>query len=307
MKAIVVLPTVTALFASAFGAPQGQDDALPPGSDTVATVIHLMQVDIWPEYDDPRVLVMYRGELEPGVDVPRPFSFVIPRGAQIHMAGALGEQGQHLHAAFQTRPTSDTLTEVSYELVSRTFYMEFYYDPFAAQDDKEFRYALVSPYPVDWLSVNVQQPFRASEFRITPTAVDVVQDAQGFNYHRLVFTELAANEGRSVAVSYRKPDRRPSIADGDAPAGSAAMKSILIIGVVLLVGVVGYGVFRGSRRRALVSRPAGAHGPGAGRPTAPSRPQPNERKYCTACGAQMNRTDNFCPDCGTRSTLGVAG
>ena len=31
-----------------------------------------MEIDIWPEYDDPRVLVIYSGQLEPGMETATP-------------------------------------------------------------------------------------------------------------------------------------------------------------------------------------------------------------------------------------------
>lgn len=293
MAAVVWLlpmrPAATAVFAAA----------------QTETRIARMQVDIWPEYDDPRVLVIYSGELEADVDVPRPFSFLIPRGAQIHMAGAIGENGGHLHAQFETLPKGDALTQVSYTLQSKKFYMEFYYDPFTGGENKEFRYPLVSPFPIAALSVLVQQPLQARAFRTSPSAVNVVQDEKGFSYHRLPFGKVAANEERSVAVSYVKEENKPSIskAGSGAPGGSKAMRNILIIGAVLLVGVIGYSVVANSKSKRAAPQRAGARRAANRRPKAGQPVQPGEFKYCTECGTQMQRGDKFCPSCGTKAAI----
>jgi hypothetical protein len=260
-----------------------------------------MDIDLWPEYDDPRVLVIYSGELESDVEVPRDFVLVIPRGAQIHMAGALGERGEHLHALFEVRPRGETLTEVSYRLETRKFYMEFYYDAFAGSDAKEFRYPLVAVHPIDKLVVKVQQPLKASDFRTTPIAVDVLRDAEGFSYHRIMFDEVAANDERSVSVSYIKSDRSPSIAKVGVSAtpGGSSMRTILIVSAVLLVGAVGLGTFASSVRGKTVSVGAGAGASQAVQGAATGRHR--QHKYCRACGVPLNSGDKFCGECGAKA------
>ncbi len=286
-----------------------QPAAAMPAASPAQIRVAKMQVDLWPEYDDPRVLVIYSGDLEPNVQVPTQFTIVIPRGAQIHMAGAVAPNGGHIHSQFETKPKGDNLTEVSYQLQTRKFYMEFYYDPFTDGENREFRYPLVSPYPISTLRVIVQQPLKARNFHMTPTALDVVQDQKGFNYYRLVFDKVPANEEKAVTVSYRKKDRKPSVAKAGSTAaagGGKAMRNILIIGGLLLVGVVGYGVFANSKSRKPAPVRAGARR-AANKPAAAARPRqpakPGEYKYCTECGAQMRRSDNFCPNCGTKAPV----
>lgn len=286
---------VLGLFAAVglFGTGYAQQES----SSSPETRIEELELDIWPEYDDPRVLVIYSGQLAAGVELPRPFSLVIPRGAEIHMAGAIGERGEHLHAAFETRPAGDSLVEVSYQLEASKFYMEFYYDPFRDGDRREFRYPLVPSYRTERVVMRVQQPLRASAFRITPVAVDVLRDANGFGYHRLFFDELAADEERSVTVSYSKPDREPSVAPqaGAAdPAGGRAMRNILIVGTVLLIGAVGMGVVVGRRSAPALAGGRNAVGKHGGLAAGGNR-------FCRSCGTPVKQSDNFCGECGAKA------
>ncbi len=295
MTYIALLAAAGLIAAAPVQADSGQDQVRASAADDVG--IRSMEIDIWPEYDDPRVLVIYQGVLSSDVETPTDFAFLIPAGAQIHMAGALGDEGQHLHATFETRAVTDTISEVRYPLTTKRFYMEFYYDPFDGSS-KDFRYPLVSPFRISQLVVRVQKPLRASDFRTTPAPVKVITDASGFSYNRLVFDSLPANAARSVDVAYIKPDRTPSVTvAGSTPAGGTAMRNILIVGVLALAGVVGYGFFVNTKshrgQAPKRSRP--------GRPVAPADKSKRNYKYCQECGGRMGRTDSFCPACGSRS------
>ncbi|MFQ6046322.1 MAG: zinc ribbon domain-containing protein [Gemmatimonadales bacterium] len=300
MIEVVMLALVAAVAPSRAGLDVGGQD--PESIARPDLRIHAMEIDIWPEYDDPRVLVIYRGVLEADADLPTPFTIVIPRGAQIHMAGALGEEGEHLHAQFETLPRGDSLAEVRYDLTARTFYMEFYYDPLTDEPQRDFQYPLLSDYPVSQMVVRVQQPLKATDFRTSPAALDIVADNQGFNYHRFQLQDLKPDEPRVIAVSYTKRGREPSVARaGTAQAGGNAMRTILIIAAMGLLGVVAYAVL--SARR--------SHGAGQAVAASGSRRPPPSRgrdiRYCTECGEKMRSGDNYCPACGAPSAAVEVG
>lgn len=267
--------------------------ALP--QDTTATAILVMQVDIWPEYDDPRVLVILKGLLDLELDVPRDFSFIVPQGADLGMVGGIGEGGQHMMALAETRPYSEGLQEVAYTLEQKTFYMEFYYDPLGDDDEREFQYPIVSSYPIATVFVNVQQPLEAQAFRTRPAAATLSTDDRGFTYHQLGFDSLPADSTQWVTVAYEKSDREPSVraAGTGTPTGGNAMRSMLIIVAILLVGAVGYGIFAGSAKRVTpVTTMADGSWP------SPAGP---DRKFCTSCGTQMRRAAAYCAECGARA------
>jgi zinc-ribbon domain len=278
-----------------------QEAAATPDGDQAETKIDGMSVDIWPEYDDPRVLVIYRGTLAPGLTTPRDFSFLVPTGAEIHMAGAVDETRGHVHALFETKDRGDGLTEVSYSLPNPNFYMEFYYDPLGDTPERDFTYRLVSPFPIDQLMVSVQEPRRAEGFAMTPATNQIVRDdAEGLSYHVVGFSDVAAGEAQTVSVSYRKGDREPSVVAEDGAgaqgADSRAMRSILIFSAILLVGVVGYGVFV-----TLQKRDAEADG---GLSDAFADPI-TDVNFCSQCGEEVAPTDRFCGICGHPVQAGI--
>lgn len=285
--------------------PVGQDGPSPSEPALAA-----LTVDIWPEYDDPRVLVIYDGVLASGGELPAEVTLVVPADAQVHMAGGIAANGGHLHADFYTRLRDDGLMEVSYAPEAPRLYMEFYYDPLSGDDERRFTYPVLAPFDVDSLMVRVQEPLRASAFELAPAAEGSMQDNRGLDYHLVRWGDLSAASVTPVTVSYRKTDREPSVARQAAPAaaagapggqpgessGSGALTWILLTLAAGSFGVGFYKLFSSSRGgpelaveprgRTQVRSPRTASGPSGqarfcpqcGRPVAP------EYRYCGQCG-----------------------
>jgi len=294
----VPLLVLASLATAPAGASRPAASADRPGSAAVrqAMAIANMSVEIWPEYDDPRVLVIYSGDVARDVTLPADFSFIIPAGAQVHMAGGLNANGEHIHSLYQTRERDDGLVEVTYRLEVPNFYMEFYYDPFTGGDERNFSYPLLSRFDIAALMVSVQRPRRAEGFTVSPTALQSVQDNNGFTYDVLRFDSLPAGTARSVSVVYRKADREPSVtpqqAGGATTADRRTMKSILLFVAILLAGIIAWALFIGPRRRATAG-----HDDRIRRPARRAQP-PGETRYCTQCGQAVSAEDRFCGMCG---------
>lgn len=289
--------------AAPFAADPGERVAVPPAAA-------IMEVQLWPEYDDPGVLAIYEGRLRPSVDTPVDVTFTVPAGARVHMVGGIDDGGRHLHAEYSTRERGDGLVDISYRLEVPTFYMEFYYDPFSGRDRREFRYPLVSSFPVDSLVVAVQRPLRAQGFHILPPTGEVSRDQNGFEYFVVRLGARTAGERTPITVSYRKEDREPSVSADEsrvsapAPAGdlppSRHRLEFLVLGIAgVLLGSVGlYPSVRdwlGGRRRADPVAPER----GVGR----NRRSGRSRNFCTRCGAPLSDGANYCSGCGARRRL----
>lgn len=255
-----------------------------------------MKLNIWPEYDDPRVLVIYEGKVAGGPTFPLRIRFVLPQGAQIHMAGAISPQGGHLHSLYEITPRNEGWVDVSWELATSHYYMEFYYDPFEGGADKRIEYLITSYYPVDRLEVLVQQPLKASDFEMTPFPLNVVTDAKGFSYSRYVVKDLPKDKTERILVSYRKTDPNPSVRKGGTQgqaAGPLMGKMFFYVAAGLLVIVVVALLRRGQRR--AKPRPKGTRVRGkAG------------VRFCTHCGTTLDPSANFCPNCGKKVQIATS-
>ncbi|MFH1003012.1 MAG: zinc ribbon domain-containing protein [Chloroflexota bacterium] len=254
-------------------------------------------VQLWinPEYDDPRLLVMLEGQIV-GVTAPAEVRFLVPTAAEMYSAGSMDAQGQYSGGPPPRAPSGlPGWDEISYEVQSDTFRVE-YYDPIiAGQPDKTIAYDFRWLYPIADLEVIVQQPRLASNFSVSPPGT-ASTDGEGFTVYVYQYTGLDDQPPLHFDISYTKSDARPSLAIGNNKASSNPLLVVVII-IVLGMAIVG-GFFwvrrprpmtRAARRR-LASQPAAG---GSKRP-------PPQRRFCRQCGNRLEDGYGYCPYCGTK-------
>ena len=183
--------------------------------------IQQLRLQVMPEYDDPRVLVIGQGRLEGGMTgATREVSFWIPEDAQVNLITGMGSASAELVSQPYTlepdplRPGWALLTS---EFDSAHFFYEYYYaglvsDP-AHPERISFDFIFSSPHPVESILVELQQPLQALNFSSQPPAASQRQDPRyGFSYHLLERGSLSAGQDLAVHVSYTKSNPAPSIA-----------------------------------------------------------------------------------------------
>ena len=266
-----------------------------------------LQLSVWPEYDDPRVLLIMRGELAPGIPFPTQVNLPVPPNAEIIGAGMISELGElllHPHRVVSGE-TSQTL-EIT--LPSRRFFAELYYDPFETSGDtKRFSYTFRAPYPIGQLDVDVQQPYTASDFVIEPPAMAQESEGRDTTYHRFVYRDMAPGQEETFAVSYVKTDEQPSVVKADDPQTDGAdhkgPQDRKVIYSAVLAGVIAVYVLATllwvayRRRRAPFTAAKPATLPIAAAPM-PAPAAPATTNFCSQCGRALNTDYAFCPGCG---------
>jgi len=252
--------------------------AAPPVFTTLA-------VDVWPEHDDPRLLVIYRGTLSAAVALPQTLTFAIPPDGQVNAAAYRGEDGQLFTSAHQYRQEPNRLL-VSFAIPTRGFQFEYYVGGISPPPQRAFALDLIFPLPVEDLRVAVEQPLRSSAFALTPSAAETTVTPSGFTNHLYSVGRWPAGRAWRVKASYRKEDASPSIArtagmpaPGPAIPRAAAPPAWLwpVVGGLAAV-LAGLGVWFLRR------------GGPAGRADV----------YCVHCGARPRPRDRYCGRCGRR-------
>lgn len=281
-----------------------------------------MRVSIWPEYDEPRVLGIFQGQLADKTTFPAPVKFLLPKDAEVNQACALTESGEHQCQVYETAIEGD-FKAVTYKLPLRTFFLDFYYNPLAEGTNKSFDYVFKAPYSVDTLEMEVQQPLKATDFKVSPEAMSQGSDEKGFKYARYTYPSVPDGQDYKFSVSYTKTDPKPSVEkppQGGAPQGQAAtggaggftfspLVILLSITVSIMLALVGYIIVtaRGGGGKAV--RPAYSHA-GSGKSKRPVKynggqgkggtGQARAGRFCTSCGSATEQGDNFCPNCGKK-------
>ena len=284
-----------------------------PAAAQGALTIPQASLKLWPEYDDPGVLVILAGDFANDATFPQDVAFPVAEGARNIQAtvndpakGLLSQQWQMQEG------------KVTYSLPQPGFHIEYYVDRPPSGNKREITYTFEAPYPIKSMQIEVQQPARSTDFSMTPGPTSTITRTDGLVYHTINLENLAAGEKRDIAISYVKADSgltspqlaltsatpapQAAAAPTQAQAKSGAQTSwlpILLIGVGLLALIsIGVYWFLSRRRTAAPVKPV--------RPTVASTPpQPAIRPapvaataFCTQCGHTLRPEDRFCPKCG---------
>lgn len=241
---------------------------------TAAISYSQIKISVWPEYDDPRVLVIMEPVLAGSVKLPAKVTFMVPKGASVNMACEITESGAHSCRPLQVA-SNGRYDRVSFLVTSRrTLFFEYYYDAFGggSAPDKKFTFNYVPTHGVGSLSIDVQRPLKATNFALDPPPQRTASDQKDFTYYRYNYTSIPQDKPISVSVAYTKTDPNPSVRKAAGPGdgvsdqqvqsqrevgsdrsdrGSAAAgwgSAIGILGVAALVGTLMYWMLLGNQR-----------------------------------------------------------
>jgi hypothetical protein len=268
--------------------------------------IQQMRVQVMPEFDDPRVLVIVQGRLAVSPnDLPVTVTFRLPERAQINQMATVNMQSAGTTMVpYETQPDpADARWQlVTYSLDGAHFFYEYYYDPIIGDVDKEFTYTLNSYHHVDDVSVEIQEPKAAEGFSTSPqAATSRLDQTLRLYYHQIALGALEPGQEASVSVNYRKADPDPSLTweqvmalqEGKRPpsaAGSTGASSGFQIPTEVLVFVAGaalimLGAFAGYRLR-------------LGERADEEADQEGPDLFCRMCGTTLKADASYCHQCG---------
>ncbi|MCI0394774.1 MAG: zinc ribbon domain-containing protein [Chloroflexi bacterium] len=294
--AVFAVFVVTASAVSAAQEPSGAEPS-----------IQQLRVQILPEYDDPRVLVIIQGRLATnGSTFSGPVTFRLPAGAQINQMAVLDlEQGAPQPQPFDTRsdPVDASWMLVTYTLTNPHFFYEYYYDPILGSEDKQLPFVFSTLQVIEELLIEIQQPLAATNFTLEPPGDLSRTDSSGFTYYRYQSGLQPAGAELTFQARYTKTDPAPSVsrqaisspAQQAPAAGQAATPGttpLWAAGLVAVVVVTGLASLVGYRQRSR--RVAEGADPGRLAPAA----TPGQAHFCTQCGYQLPEAAHFCPACG---------
>ncbi len=267
---------------------------------------------LWPEYDDPGLLVIFSGDFASDATFPQTVAFPVAEGARNIQATVNDPAKGLLTQQWQLQDG-----KVAYSLPQPGFHIEYYVDRPISGDQRKIVHTFEAPYPIAALEIAVQQPARATDFSVTPAPSRTITGADGLTYHILNLENLAAGEKRDIAISYVKTDSgltSPQLAVTSATAAPQAVAPaqpqttpvaqtswlpIVLIGIGLLA-LIGIGVYWFVSRRRTAAPVESARPTVASTPPQPAiRPAPVAAPaFCTQCGHTLRPDDRFCAQCG---------
>jgi len=266
------------------------------------------EVDLWPEFDRPAVLVIERLMLAPDTALPVELAVRVPAQATVNAVARLEVGGTLVNIDYERQIQGDWAV-ISLSATSRDVQIE-YYDALTKQGAaRHYVYQWAGDYAADLFTVQFQMPAGASGLQTTPALPNSSVGADGLTYYTAEFGALTAGQTFTLEVIYQKatdtlsapslsvqPAENPGTASGRVTLAKYVPWVLGGLGTVLLLVGLMVGLFYWHGRW----RDSG----GASRQRhAARREKPGELAaviYCHQCGRRAQPGDLFCRACGTR-------
>ncbi len=275
-----------------------------------------LQVDLWPEYDRPEMLVILRASLTADVSLPVDVTFRIPAAAGEPNAVAVRQpDGALLNAMFEHQQEA----QWAYVTVTATtpdIQLE-YYDPQLEkrEDTRHFEFIWLGEYDVESMLVQVQQPLGSSQMSIEPDLGEFEPGSDGMQYYIMEIGAPSAGDEFSVKIDYQKSSDslsiesfqvQPSapIAEGGTQRSSnvdlLSLLPWLLGGLGLLLVVGGIFWYWRSGQDVSESKPTSRGRRATSTSQTHFEESGSEGVYCHQCGKRAASGDRFCRTCGAR-------
>jgi hypothetical protein len=277
-----------------------------------------IEVDLWPEYDRPDVLVIYKAKLPANVSLPVDVTFKIPKDAGEPFAVAVRQMdGALLNAAYDRQIEGDwaliTITATMPEIQLE------YYDPQIEMSGGERKYTYLWPgdLNVDAMQLVIQQPMGARQMSIEPNLGSFMQiQGDPMQYYVMDVGSPKIGETVSVDVSYFKDADALSVESlqvqptGPINGNSGGRQSNLISYLPWLIGGLGMLLIAGGglwywriNKMDVQSPPTKRGRRSTGTIKSPEQISAENGSmglFCHQCGKRAMSRDRFCRSCGTK-------
>jgi hypothetical protein len=286
--------------------------AVPVSAQQLLT-LETVQVQFWPEFDRPAMLVIYTIDLPEDTSLPVNVTLRIPADVGEPNAVAVAVDDRLLTTEY-TRTVDGDWADIVVVADSTRVHVEYYDSGLTFDNNKrEFDYSWPGTYPVSDFIVRVQAPVGASEMAFSEVMEGPQIASDGLGYYLGSFGSLDMGEGFDFSLSYQKGDSLLSFdalsnQDGvpvpeptdqggffsDAPPWVWA---IVGIGVVL-IGMGAWSLISDSGRKSKKTR--SSYKKKRSRAGTPERASKKPAKFCHNCGTAAQSGDKFCRECGQK-------
>lgn len=273
-----------------------------PASAQDEIVVETLNVQLWPEFDQPSMLVIYDFTLAEGTSLPVKIDVRIPTDANL-IAVAYAPSGNLLNVPHQEPVEENGWQVVTVPVDTQAVYHIEYYAPLdRTETQREYLYLWSGDYKVSNFEISVKVPVDTTDYKTDPQmqAAGPAENGQA----TLVWetSNLEAGEQLPIKLTYTKTSDRLGVSDqpletgivDENTQGRISLSNYLPyilggLGILLIAtgGLYFWQTSKGKRRPRL-------------------RHQTHEEEedsgdiYCHQCGKRAQPTDRFCRTCGTR-------
>lgn len=262
-----------------------------------------LNVQLWSEYDQPSMLVIYSFEVSDDTQIPASIDIRVPSDGNI-TAVAFASEGDLLLADYTNNSVDANWQTITIFITERTTYVVEYYQPLEHNGDKRsFTYQWMGDHPVGNFDVEIRVPEDSTNVKTSP-AIPLVQD-NIFLSGGAMLNAIDEGEDYQLTLEYSRTSDTPSVPP---PAGQAVEPLTPVdantdgrvtldnlpyvlggFGALLIVAALVYFLRSGTpvrqrkpRRRASKSKST------------------TSQTYCHECGTRAHEGDRFCRVCGSK-------
>lgn len=236
--------------------------------DVTPVRLSSLEIDLWPEFDRPELLVIFQGRLADDVTLPIRLMLTLPQEVgEPHAVAWVDQDGNRLQAKYDVQPVGEDLKVTYTSLQGRAFQFEYYIDALRLEGQQRqfiFRYRL--DVATDNLKLELQQPTGATNVVLAPPAAETSPGFAGLTYHLLPLGAVEAGQIVEWQVRYDKSslqlsaealseeeEKEPSSSGASVGGSGAAFGVVAVIGVALAMVLAALWVV-GSRRQTETQR-----------------------------------------------------
>ena len=278
-----------------------------PAQAQSETRLSSVNVEILPEYDQPKVLVIYRISLPPETLIPVTLDLRVPAQVEVFAVAYVNPENSNLLNAQYDRSVKGSWATLTITSNSLSVQVEYYDALVKNGTARHVVFEWAGNYAVDAFTIVFQQPAGATDLTINPILPNSSIDQAGLTYYQSATQPLAGGQSYTLTVDYSKATDtlsttglpvQPTQPLNSSTPGRVTLNSILplvlagIGGALIVVGIVGgLYMWENGRHRPSVSRK---------RHTQPRQTSETGEVYCYQCGKRAQPGDVFCRICGTR-------
>jgi hypothetical protein len=263
---------------------------------------------IWPEYDQPGVLVIMDFFIASEVSLPAMVTMKIPAAAgEPHSVAVRELDGQLYILDYDIEEAGDWLN-ITFTTPYPEIWLE-YYDPSIIKDgaNRSFTFVWPGEHDIKDFQIEVQQPLTATQMTFEKAMGQALLGSDGLNYYSSSLGDVSAGTSFNLQMSYVKPDDtlsfssevsvQPSEPITEQTKGRLPFVQLLpylLGGLGLVLLAIGFFWYFQNKTISNVAhkRPA--------RKRTMQEVDDEDTIYCHQCGKRASNGDVFCRSCGTK-------
>jgi hypothetical protein len=276
-----------------------------------AGALDTLEVELWPDFDRPAVLVLLTGTLADDIPTPATVTVPLPDEATINAVAHVNVESGQMENISDTDTGEPGL--ITFTTPSPTFRLEYYLPYSVDGGRRDFTFNWSSDMAVDEVLTTVQQPAEASDFSLSPASDRPTTGRDGLLYHPLAARALPAGESYSVTASYnldgdqltadalgaqQAPVEGPLPIVSDAAPDESSdfnwpLVAIVAGGLIIIAAVAWFLYSNNQSGRKRTPRPRPVR---SAKKSATS--SATQVQFCHNCGQPVDVEDRFCRECG---------